>query len=809
MGHRWLPQILEVRSVQRSAIIAAVLLSLTACVDETPTAPGIPDLAPQASLLPPAGYYSSVDASSAATLRPTLHDVIDDHTRFPYTSTATDTWDILELAQEDPNDPGRIIDVYLNASYLKAGGGNTDYNREHAWPKSYGFPSDYAAADSANMPYTDAHALFLSNDSYNSSRNNKPFRWCGPPCEERPTEFNDGRGGGTGLYPGNSNWTIGGTSDGSWEVWPGRRGDIARALLYLDVRYEGGTHSSSSWEPDLILTDDPSLIQVTSGNVTDAGPDGVAYMGLLSVLLAWHEEDPVDDRERNRNAVIFSFQGNRNPFVDHPEWVGCVFSGACSGGGDDTEAPVMLDAVSAEAGDGVVHLSWSASPSSDLGGYSVYRSESGGASWTRLTPALLQAVEYDDASVVNGTTYSYAVSATDVTGNESALTSPVTATPGAGPTATPWINEFHYDNKGGDQGEFVEIAGLAGTDVSGWTVVGYNGSGGTVYGSVALTGSIPDQAAGFGTRWVDFPGLQNGSPDGIALVDATGTVVDFIAYEGSLTATAGPASGMTAVDIGVSESGNDRGGRSLQLVGTGGEGNAFTWQPPAPASPGQPNDGQTFSGNGGGDGGEDSTPPAVPEGLTAVGGDAVVDLNWADVSNPDLAGYHVYRWTSTDPTPARQTVEPLAQSRWSDATVANGMSYSYSVTAIDTSGNESEASAEASATPTPAPEPGVVHISSIVAELSAAGGRNSQTLATVSVVDESGQGVQGLSVSVNFSGGVSGTGASLTDANGIAVIQGPKRKGTFSFTACVDSVSGAGWTYDPGSNAVTCSSGSP
>ena len=90
----------------------------------------------------PAGYYASVDTSSAAALRQTLHAVIDDHVRYPYTSSSTDTWDILESAAQDPNNPGRIIDVYLNASYAKQGGGVGNYLREPTWPKSFGFPND-------------------------------------------------------------------------------------------------------------------------------------------------------------------------------------------------------------------------------------------------------------------------------------------------------------------------------------------------------------------------------------------------------------------------------------------------------------------------------------------------------------------------------------------------------------------------------------------------------------------------------------------------------------------------------------------
>ena len=264
---------------------------------------------------PPPGYYATVDATNATTLRTTLHAVIDDHQRFPYTSGATDTWDILNLADEDPNNSSNILDVYRNASYPKISGGTRDYNREHTWPKSFGFP------DPIRGPYTDCHMLFLCDRGYNTARSNHPYRTCTDTCSEKTTLFNNGQGGGSGEYPGNSNWRTGSHEEGTWETWIGRRGDVARALFYMDVRYEGGFHVGGDAEPELILTDDDSLITVTDGPV--------AYMGLLSVLLQWHVEDPVDDLERDRNDVVFSFQNNRNPFIDNPEWVACLFLNEC------------------------------------------------------------------------------------------------------------------------------------------------------------------------------------------------------------------------------------------------------------------------------------------------------------------------------------------------------------------------------------------------------------------------------------------------------------------------------------------------
>ncbi|MBT8049446.1 MAG: endonuclease I [Xanthomonadales bacterium] len=269
-------------------------------------------------------YYEGVDDSSSTLLRQSLHELIDDHQRFPYTSSLTDTWDVLEMADQNPDDEGQVITLYRNAGFSKRGGGNDFYNREHTWPKSYGFPDNDSTI---NYPYTDMHALFLSDTDYNFARSNHPFDYCNENCEEYPTSDNGGRGGTGGGYPGDSNWQIGEFTYGSWEVWSGRRGDVARALMYMDVRYEGGSHTGSgASEPDLILTDDRQLIE----NSRTGFNEDTGYMGMLSVLLEWHLQDPVDLVEIQHHETVASFQGNRNPFIDHPEWVSCVFEDQCS-----------------------------------------------------------------------------------------------------------------------------------------------------------------------------------------------------------------------------------------------------------------------------------------------------------------------------------------------------------------------------------------------------------------------------------------------------------------------------------------------
>ncbi|HEY9404189.1 MAG TPA: lamin tail domain-containing protein [Pyrinomonadaceae bacterium] len=164
----------------------------------------------------------------------------------------------------------------------------------------------------------------------------------------------------------------------------------------------------------------------------------------------------------------------------------------------------------------------------------------------------------------------------------------------AGSASTIFINEIHYDNDGADADEGVEIAGPAGTNLSGWTLVPYNGNGGASYSSTSLTGSIPTQQNGYGTLFFPITGLQNGAPDGIALVNGT-TLVQFLCYEGTFTAADGAANGATCTSIGVSEAGSEPLGRSLQLQGSGDNYGDFTWAGPIAHTRNAVNTGQTFT----------------------------------------------------------------------------------------------------------------------------------------------------------------------------------------------------------------------
>ena len=240
----------------------------------------------------PPGYYAGTEGLSGQQLRVRLHLIVRGHKVIPYSSGSRfDVSDALAVLDEDSQDTNRVRLLYGNTNTLKSNfGETTGWNREHSWPNSYGI-------DSEGPAYSDLHHLFACDANVNSSRGNKFYdrSWAGD---------------GNLVNPAHVEAVGSSTDRDSWQPPNDQRGNLARALLYMDVRYSGDV----AGENDLELTDELTL--VTSTN---------RYMGRLTTLLCWHLLDPVDEREQRRNEGVFTLQSNRNPFVDHPEFVALAF----------------------------------------------------------------------------------------------------------------------------------------------------------------------------------------------------------------------------------------------------------------------------------------------------------------------------------------------------------------------------------------------------------------------------------------------------------------------------------------------------
>ncbi|MFT5249818.1 MAG: endonuclease I [bacterium] len=266
----------------------------------------------------PANYYLSAENNSDDDLKFELNQTIDNHTKFPYTSSNTDVWDILKETDKDPNNPSNVILIYSGISV----DGPQEYNnsdgwtREHVWAKSRG---DFGTTMG---PGTDVHALRPLDNTTNSIRSNRGFDNCTDCSIVYDKWDND-----TGSLRDNNAW--------SFEPRDEVKGDVARMIFYMDVRYEG----YDSY-PDLEVSE-------TILGIEDNSP----FHGILLTLLDWHREDPVDPWEENRNNIIYyNYQNNRNPFIDYPELVehiwgnmtGIIWTSGTLGVSDFNETAIEL-----------------------------------------------------------------------------------------------------------------------------------------------------------------------------------------------------------------------------------------------------------------------------------------------------------------------------------------------------------------------------------------------------------------------------------------------------------------------------------
>jgi endonuclease I len=234
------------------------------------------------------GYYEGI-TGTGATLKTNLHNLLRTTHTMSYSYDAL--WTQIPYTDEDSTNTNNIIQIYTGWSIPKSysGGGTSQWNREHTWSKSHGDFGETAPAG------TDLHHLRPCDATVNSAKGNKDF-------DEGGSAYIDaspytGYTGATGCF----------TNTNSWEPRDVEKGDIARMILYMAVRYEG-TDTSYNLE------------------MQDVTPTSGPYYGKLSTLLKWHEQDPPDGWERRRNNRIHDRQGNRNPFVDHPEFVRMIWA---------------------------------------------------------------------------------------------------------------------------------------------------------------------------------------------------------------------------------------------------------------------------------------------------------------------------------------------------------------------------------------------------------------------------------------------------------------------------------------------------
>lgn len=240
-----------------------------------------------ATLLPnyPDDYYEPVRGLSGENLKQALHEIINDHTTFNY----SDTTPYFKTIDKDPNNSNNIMMFYEGST-----NGSENYNKEHVWAKSHGKFGTSAPAGS------DLHNLHPCDSDLNSTRGNLDFAE-----------------GGTLLtgYKGNNRRV----NNVSFEPSDDFKGDTARTIFYMAVRYEGDKGN----EPDLEL-DSPSSSQYR--DFSSGGNKGLH--GRFDDLYKWATsgQDPVNDYEVSRNNIIYSnYQHNRNPFIDHPEFIQMIY----------------------------------------------------------------------------------------------------------------------------------------------------------------------------------------------------------------------------------------------------------------------------------------------------------------------------------------------------------------------------------------------------------------------------------------------------------------------------------------------------
>lgn len=241
----------------------------------------------------PSDYYNSANGLTGNQLKLALHNIIKNHTSLAYGETADAFW------STDNKGNGIVWDMYSDrpngnppytyhlgqdqcGQYYNEG---DCYNREHSWPQSW--------FNDQNTPRCDMHHIFPTDGFVNNKRGNNPFG------EVRSASWTSRNGSKLGTCK------TAGYSEVVFEPIDAYKGDFARAMMYMSVRYYG---EDAAWSSSDMTT--KSEIKPWA----------------IKMLMRWNEQDPVSQKEIDRNNVIYKdYQHNRNPFVDHPEYARMIW----------------------------------------------------------------------------------------------------------------------------------------------------------------------------------------------------------------------------------------------------------------------------------------------------------------------------------------------------------------------------------------------------------------------------------------------------------------------------------------------------
>lgn len=231
---------------------------------------------------PPVGYYQSSEGLIGSALQAELHTKIKGHTVIPYGRLGTVS--AMQVLDALVSDSTQVNLIYWGTGRLGSnyGGSPGQWNHEHCWPQSYGVSSGPGNSDLFNLRPADVQANAERGNLYYAEITNGTVPTYASLCRKSTT---------------------------AWMPRNEEKGMLARAMLYMAVRYEGDDAT-----PDLKLSDTPNSATYTFGKLSD--------------LLAWHRQYPVSEAERLRNHTIYtSYQHNRNPFVDDPDYAEMIFLG--------------------------------------------------------------------------------------------------------------------------------------------------------------------------------------------------------------------------------------------------------------------------------------------------------------------------------------------------------------------------------------------------------------------------------------------------------------------------------------------------